>query len=82
MPDKNIPKVFRLLLCDMSVENADIVGTPDGFYMVNKSLAKYWQQRVFLIFWIQRENGLPAASFLMIGFCMPFQTITMIPIAF
>ena len=39
MPDKNIPKVFRLLLCDMSVENADIVGTPDGFYMVNKSLA-------------------------------------------
>ena len=39
MSDKNIPKVFRLLLCDMSVENADIVGTPDGFYMVNKSLA-------------------------------------------
>ena len=30
MPDKNIPKVFRLLLCDMSVENADMtVGDPE-----------------------------------------------------
>lgn len=39
MPDKNIPNIFRFLLSDMSIENSDIVGTSDGFFMVNKSMA-------------------------------------------
>ena len=39
MSDKNIPNIFRFLLSDMSIENSDIMGTSDGFYMVNKSIA-------------------------------------------
>ena len=39
MSDKNIPNIFRFLLSDMSIENSDIVGTSDGFFVVNKSIA-------------------------------------------
>ena len=39
MPDRNIPNIFRFLLSDMSIENSDIVGTSDGFFVVNKSIA-------------------------------------------
>ena len=39
MSDRNIPHIFRLLLSDMSIENADVIGISDGFYMVNKSIA-------------------------------------------
>ena len=39
MSDKNTPHIFRFLLSDMSIENSDIVGTSDGFFMVHKSIA-------------------------------------------
>ncbi len=39
MSDKNIPNIFRYLLSNMSIENSDIVGTSDGFFVVNKSIA-------------------------------------------
>ena len=39
MSDKNNPNLFRILLGDMCIENSDIAGTPDGFFMVHKSLA-------------------------------------------
>ena len=39
MSGKNTPNIFRFLLSDMSVETSDIVGTSDGFYMINKSIA-------------------------------------------
>lgn len=39
MSDKNTPNIFHFLLCDMSIENSDIVGTSDGFFMVYKSIA-------------------------------------------
>ena len=63
MPDKNIPKVFRLLLCDMSVENADIVGTPDGFYMVNKSLANILATKGVLDFLDSKGERLACSKF-------------------
>jgi hypothetical protein len=63
MPDKNIPKVFRLLLCDMSVENADIVGTPDGFYMVNKSLANILATKGVLDFLDSKGERLACSRF-------------------
>ena len=37
--DKNTPYIFQLLLSDKSIEKSDICGTPDGFFMVNKSIA-------------------------------------------
>jgi hypothetical protein len=63
MSDKNIPKVFRLLLCDMSVENADIVGTPDGFYMVNKSLANILATKGVLDFLDSKGERLACSKF-------------------
>lgn len=63
MPDKNIPKVFRLLLCDMSVENDDIVGTPDGFYMVNKSLANILATKGVLDFLDSKGERLACSKF-------------------
>ena len=39
MSDKKIPNIFRRLLADMRIETSDIVGTSDGFAMVNKSIA-------------------------------------------
>ena len=39
MSDQNTPDIFRLLLCAQSIENSDIVGTADGFYVVNRSIA-------------------------------------------
>ena len=63
MPDKNIPKVFRLLLCDMSVENADIVGTLDGFYMVNKSLANILATKGVLDFLDSKGERLACRKF-------------------
>ena len=39
MPDKKMPNVFSLLLSNLSIENSDIVGTSDGFFVVNKSIA-------------------------------------------
>ena len=39
MSDRNIPNIFRLLLSDMCIDKLDIVGTSDGFFMVNKSIA-------------------------------------------
>ena len=37
--DKNTPTVFCLLLADMSIEDSEIIGTSDGFFAVNKSIA-------------------------------------------
>ena len=39
MSDRNIPNIFRLLLSDMCVDESDIMGTFDGFFVVNKSIA-------------------------------------------
>ena len=39
MSDKNIPNIFRYLLSDMCIDEHDIMGTSDGFYMVHKSIA-------------------------------------------
>ena len=83
MSHKNIPNIFKRLLSDMCIDEHDILGTSDGFYMVYKSIANILSQRkAFLTFPIRAEKGLLVISFSMIGFCMPFQTITMIPIAF
>ena len=39
MSDKNTPNIFRFLLSDMSIDNSDIVGSSDGFFVINKSIA-------------------------------------------
>ena len=39
MSDKNTPNIFCFLISDMCIENSDIFGTSDGFFMVNKSIA-------------------------------------------
>lgn len=39
MSDKSIPNIFRFLLCNMSIENSDLAGVSDGFFLVNKSIA-------------------------------------------
>ena len=39
MSDQNIPKIFRMLLCNQSVGVSDIVGTSDGFCMVYQSIS-------------------------------------------
>ena len=39
MLDKNSPYIFQHLLSDMNIENSDIAGTADGFFMVHKSIA-------------------------------------------
>ena len=39
MSYQDIPDLFCLLLRNQSIENSDIVGTSDGFYMVHKSIA-------------------------------------------
>ncbi len=39
MSEKNIPDIFCFLLSDRSIENSDIIGTSDGFFVVNKSVA-------------------------------------------
>ena len=36
---KNIPNIFKCLLSDMCIDEHDILGTSDGFYMVHKSIA-------------------------------------------
>ena len=37
--NKTIPSVFCSLLTNMSIENDDIIGTSDGFFIVNQSIA-------------------------------------------
>lgn len=39
MSDQSIPNIFRLLLTDKSIGQSDIAQTPDGFFMVYKSIA-------------------------------------------
>lgn len=39
MSDRNIPNIFRLLLSDTYIDKSDILGTSDGFFVVNKSIA-------------------------------------------
>ena len=39
MLHKNIPNIFKCLLSDMCIDEHDILGTSDGFYMVYKSIA-------------------------------------------
>ena len=39
MSKPNTPSIFRFLVSDRCVENADLMGTADGFCMVNKSIA-------------------------------------------
>ena len=70
MLHKNIPNIFKRLLSDMCIDEHDILGTSDGFYMVYKSIAN-----------ILATKGLLVIGFSMIGFCMLFQTITITPIA-
>lgn len=39
MTYKNIPDIFSFLLSNKSIEQSDIVGTSDGFLMVNRSIS-------------------------------------------
>ena len=39
MSDRNTPNIFKLLLSDMCIDKSDIIGTSDGFFMVNKSIS-------------------------------------------
>ena len=39
MADRDIPDLFRRSLCDMCIDESDIVRTTDGFFMVNRSVA-------------------------------------------
>ena len=39
MSHKNTPNIFKRLLSDMCIDEHDILGTSDGFYMVHKSIA-------------------------------------------
>lgn len=40
MSDRNMPNIFRLLLSDLYIDEADIAGTVDVFFVINKSIAK------------------------------------------
>lgn len=50
MSDKNTPHIFRILLSDRSIENSDILGTSDGFFMVHKSIANILSSKGVLDF--------------------------------
>ena len=50
MSDKNMPKLFRLLLNDVSIEDSDIAGTSDGFFMVHKSIATILSTKSIFVF--------------------------------
>ena len=63
MSDRNIPKTFRLLLRDQSVETSDIVGTSDGFYMVHKSIAAILAQKGVVDFLDSGEERLTCDKF-------------------
>ena len=39
MSDKNIPSIFRFLISDGIAQRSDIIGTSDGFFMINKPLS-------------------------------------------
>ena len=81
MLHKNIPNIFKCLLSDMCIDEHDILGTSDGFYMVYKSIANILATKGVLTFPIRAEKVLRVISFSMIGFCMLFQTITITSIA-
>ena len=48
--EQSTPNVFRYLLSDRSIENSDIAGTPDGFFMVNRSIARILSSKGVLDF--------------------------------
>ena len=39
MTYQNIPDIFSFLLSNKRIEQSDIVGTSDGFLMVNRSIS-------------------------------------------
>ena len=61
--DKNIPYIFRLLISDKSIEKSDICGTPDGFLMVNKSIANILSSKGILDFPNVSGERLACSSF-------------------
>ena len=48
--DQSTPNVFRYLLSDRSIENSDIARTSDGFFMVNRSIARILSSKGVLDF--------------------------------
>ena len=81
MLHKNIPNIFKCLLSDTCIDEHDILGTSDGFYMVYKSIANIHATKSIFDFPDSSGESFACESFSMIGFCMLFQTITITPIA-
>ena len=63
MSDKNTPNIFRFLLADRSIENADIAATPDGFFMVHKSIANILSSKGIFDFLDSKGERLACSKF-------------------
>ena len=71
MDTKQIPEVFLKLKSEGYIKEDDILKTQDGFYLVYKSLADILLEKGVTDF--PEEKDFYAATFLMIGFYMPFR---------
>jgi hypothetical protein len=65
MSDKNIPNVFNFLISDKNIENSDIVGTADGFFIVNKSISDILSAKGVYDFPDSSGERLACSNFLM-----------------
>lgn len=63
MSDKNAPYIFRFLLSEMSIENSDILGTSDGFFMVHKPIANILSSKGVLDFTDSSGERLACSKF-------------------
>ena len=63
MSDRNIPKIFRLLLADMYIDEPDIVKSSDGFFVVNKSIASILSSNDIYDFPDTSGERLPCSKF-------------------
>ena len=63
MSDKCIPNIFRFLLADRSIENTDIAATPDGFFMVHKSIANILSSKGIFDFLDSKGERLACSKF-------------------
>ena len=63
MLDRNTPNVFRLLLEAGCIAAAEIVGTPDGFFLVHRSIASILASKDVLDFLDSRGERHPCSRF-------------------
>lgn len=61
--NKNIPKIFGLLLSDMSIENSEIISTADDFFVVNKSIANILSTKGIFDFLSSKGERLACSNF-------------------